>query len=191
MTALSLALSLVAGLFSALPRAQTIQSAPAAVEDIYIARSVRESRVMPTDYCSEARTGFTNFTFEEQFTLRSTATRAADGLMISTNAKTIGRLRACFGSTSNAGVHNFYAEGVLGALSFVGKGECRIVQRDYPEAGITPVRCFLDLLDLPKAYVGGELTTNSIVSRAAIGLQSDPPGYTQPSIATIRLWKRR
>jgi hypothetical protein len=30
-----------------------------------------------------------------------------------------------------------------------------------------------------------------MVSRQAIGGISDPAGYVQPSIATIRLWKRR
>lgn len=38
-------------------------------------------------------------------------------------------------------------------------------------------------------YVGGLLTTNTLTSRAAFGGDSDPPGYTQASIATIRLWK--
>jgi hypothetical protein len=40
-------------------------------------------------------------------------------------------------------------------------------------------------------YVGGVLTTNTITSKAGFGGETDPPGYTQASIATIRLWKAR
>jgi hypothetical protein len=39
--------------------------------------------------------------------------------------------------------------------------------------------------------VGGLLTTNSIGSLKDMGLETDPPGYTQSSIATIRVWKKR
>jgi hypothetical protein len=160
------------------------------VEAVYIARSMRESRIAPTAFCAQPRIGFGSATFEDQYTFRSTATRPADGLMVETNGNTIGRLHACFGSTADATL-NFYAEGVLGNVPFTGTGDCRAFKQDLPEAGITVYRCFLELRDLPDGYVGGLLTTNSVVSRNAIGEQSDPPGYTQPSIATVRLWKRR
>jgi hypothetical protein len=51
--------------------------------------------------------------------------------------------------------------------------------------------CQLDLTGLPPEYVGGQLTTNTLQSRTTLGSDTDPPGYTQPSIATIRLWKKR
>ena len=35
----------------------------------------------------------------------------------------------------------------------------------------------------------GSLATNKINSKALIGAETDPPGYVQPSIATIRLWR--
>ncbi len=111
--------------------------------------------------------------------------------MINDNVRTVGKLRACFGSTNDPKLQNFYAEGSLGAVVFTGKGECLANKSDYPEAGITGVRCFLHLGGLTPEYFGGELTTNSIRSRNVVGGVSDPPGYTQPSIATIRLWKRR
>jgi hypothetical protein len=161
------------------------------VEDIYIARSLRESRIAPTEFCAQTRTGFGSATIEDQYTFRSTATRPADGLMVDANVNTIGRLHACFGSTQDPATANFYAEGVLGGVPFTGTGDCRALKRDYPEPGITGYRCLLELRDLPKAYIGGQLTTNTVVSRNAIGEKSDPPGYIQPSIATVRLWKRR
>ena len=39
---------------------------PAQVEEIYIARSVRESRVASTEYCAEAKTGFKS-TIEDRY----------------------------------------------------------------------------------------------------------------------------
>ena len=57
--------------------------------------------------------------------------------------------------------------------------------------GIGVMHCALSLSDPLGQYVGGQLTTNTLLSLKIIGLQTDPPGYAQPSIATIRLWKKR
>jgi hypothetical protein len=51
--------------------------------------------------------------------------------------------------------------------------------------------CFADLSDPAYKYVGGQLTTNTMGSLKLLGVESDPLGYAQPSIATIRLWKKR
>lgn len=53
------------------------------------------------------------------------------------------------------------------------------------------MHCVLNLMDSAGFYVGGQLTTNTITSRNSLGTVTDPPGYTQASIATIRLWKQR
>jgi hypothetical protein len=50
--------------------------------------------------------------------------------------------------------------------------------------------CQLDLTGLPTAYVGGQLTTNTLASRTIIGADTDPPCYPQLSIATVRLWTK-
>ena len=165
--------------------------AGSAIEDIYVARSLRLSRITPTAYCAPERAGFAGSTAEDRYTFHSTATRGSDGLMTDANVATIGRLHACFGSTADPLTTNFYAEGALGDVSFTGRGECRTAKQDYPEPGITVYRCFLELRDLPREYQGGQLTTNTVVSRQGIGEASDPPGYLQPSIATVRLWKKR
>jgi len=161
------------------------------IEEIYIARSLRESRDQPTEWCSKSRAGFNSVTSEDHYTFRSIAVRPSDGKLVDDNVRMIGRLRACFGSTNNPQLQNFYAEGVIGGVAFRGLGECLASTADYPESGITRSRCFMHLDGLPTEYVGGELTTNSIRSRNVVGDLSDPPGYTQPSIATIRLWRRR
>ena len=160
------------------------------VEDIYVARSMRVSRIATTtDFCAEARTGFADAAFDDHYTFHSPSVRGTDGLVVDANVATIGQLHACLGSQASP-LYGFYVEGALGVITFTGRGECVAAKRDFPEPGLTVTRCFLDLSDLPDGYVGGQLTTNTLGSRQPIGDQTDPPGYTQNSIATIRLWKR-
>jgi hypothetical protein len=163
---------------------------PTQVEEIYIARSVRESQVAPTEFCAQAKTGF-NSTFEDQYTFRSTATRTSDGRMVDTNVKTIGSGHGCIGQTADPAILNFYLELLLGRTALKGIGDCRQTKSDFPERGLSAYRCFLDLSDPLGQYVGGQLTTNTMGSLKNLGLETDPLGYTQPSIATIRLWKGR
>ncbi len=171
--------------------AGTASKAASPVEDIYVARSMRVGRsTVPTGFCAESRSGFGNAAFEDQYTFHSTAVRGSDALVTDTNVATVGRLHACLGSQDKS-VYGFYVEGALGSVTFTGRGECRTIKPDYPEAGMRETGCFLQLTDLPAGYVGGYLTTSTLGSRAALGDRSDPPGYTQNSIATIRLWKQR
>ena len=159
------------------------------VEEIYIGRNIRESRSAPTEFCTQTRTGFAA-TAEDRYTLRSIATRATDGRMIGANANVIGRFHACIG-TPDAVALKFYAEGTLGRISLTVVGDCRALKQDFPETGITASACAFDVRDLPTEYIGGQVTTNTVRSRSTIGDKSDPPGYIQPSVVTIRLWRRR
>lgn len=163
----------------------------APVEEIVILRSLRLSRSKPTDFCAPARTGFPPATSEDRYDFLAVATDAGSGKVISASGPRAGTLHACFGPSSEPGITSFYAEGAVGALPLVGRGQCRTTKRDYPEAGITVMTCQLDLTGLPAEYVGGQLTTNTLGSRVLLGAQTDPPGYTQPSIATVRLWRKR
>jgi len=183
-------LSLVVSI-DALPQAQPKSAAGKSVEDIYIARTVRESRDFPTAFCAEARTGFpAGGGAEDKFTFRSTATRASDGLLTNSNVKEIGTLHGCYGPTADALVWKMYAEGALGTITFKGRGEC-VQKSNYPEPGMTPTRCFIELYDLPNGYVGGMATANNMNSYTTTGEFSTPTGYTQVGIFTFRLWKRR
>jgi hypothetical protein len=161
------------------------------VEELLIARSVRESRIKPTEFCTAARIGFPNSIYEDRYTFRSIAIQPSDGRIVDTNAKTLGTGHACFGSTDDPKQLSFYAEITLGSSTFKGIGSCRFIRRDFPERGLTPNNCFLDISGIPRPYIGGLLTTNTMVSLNQFGLESKPPGYTQSSIATIRLWKQR
>jgi hypothetical protein len=173
------------------PNHAASKTAASGVEEIYVVRSWRESRAPATEFCAQSHTNFENITSEDHYTFRSISIQTASGRIVDNNVKTVGRLRACFGSTADPKLQNFYAEGALGETTFTGRGECLVYKEDYPEPGIVSLRCFLHFSGLPSPYVAGELTTNSIRSRNVLGGISDPPGYTQPSIATIRLWRKR
>jgi hypothetical protein len=41
-------------------------------EEIYVIRSVRTSRIAPTDYCAQSRTGFASTVFEDTYVLHTT-----------------------------------------------------------------------------------------------------------------------
>ena len=177
---------------SAISLSADAQGDASSVEDIYIARSFRESRVEPTSFCDAARTEFAGATMEDRYTFRAVATRTSDGLVTDSNAGVIGDLRACFGPiVGDPTSFHFYAEGALGGVMLTGRGNCLSTRTDYPEAGISGFRCYLDLMNLPLGYLGGQLTTNTVASRNVMADVSDPPGYAQASIATVRLWKGR
>jgi hypothetical protein len=115
--------------------------------------------------------------------------QSKDGKVSDPHAGLAGELHACFGSTADPRVFSFYTDGKVGGVSFTGKGDCLVSRVDFPEKGIASLRCFLNLADLPEPYIGGSLTTNTVNSKAVLGVDSDPPGYVQASIATIRLWR--
>ena len=158
-------------------------------EEIYVIRSLMTSRVAPTGYCAQPRTGFAQAASEFQFVFHAVETRADNGAIVNSLGKTTASLHACTSPTAG-NVYGFYGEGEIAGTRLSGTGKCTILKRDFPEPDLASITCFLDLTGLKSPYVGGMLTTNSITSRNPSGETSDPPGYTQLSIATVRLWKR-
>jgi hypothetical protein len=185
------AMALVA--FAAPAQNASTPNPDAPLEDIYILRSIRERHEPVANRCSPARTGFEPFPADAErvFSFWSLGLRPEDGKVADPKVARVAALRACFGPTSERARQNFYAEVTLGSLSFHGKGECLALMVDFPETGLFPVRCQLVLSGMQAPYVGGVLTTNTMTSKAAFGGDTDPSGYTQASIATIRLWKAR
>ena len=163
------------------------------LEDIYILRSIREPQTPAADWCARSRTGFEPMPTDAErfFSFWSIQSRPQDGRVVDAKAARVAELRGCFGPTDNRARQNFYAEVRLGALSFRGSGECLALMIDFPEPGLFPVRCQLVLSGLPAPFVGGLLTTNTMTTKAPFGGDSEPPGYTQASLATIRLWRAR
>lgn len=134
-------------------------------EDVFILRSLREERIPKSTWCTSERAGFGQFVFEDRFTMWSVTVRPRDGQINDFKAGEAGTLRTCFGPTADPKVVNFYAEGQIAGVSLTGNGECQLVRADFPEKGISTYRCFLNLRGLPSAYVGGLLTTNSLLER--------------------------
>jgi hypothetical protein len=184
---------ILAGIAIDIAVAQPQPQAPnTSVEEIYIARSLRESRTTSSEYCAQPKTGIREPTLEDEYAFQSIALNTSNGQVSNANVSKVGSIHACFGRTSNPLLIDFFGEIVLGGMTFKGFGECLNAKLNFPEQGVVMTRCFLDIYDLPNGYVGGQLTTNTINSpRQLIGLETDPPGYTQSSIATIRLWKKR
>jgi hypothetical protein len=146
----------------------------------------------PTDFCTAARTAFAQpATIEDRYELRAVATDEATGRVVDASGAAVGMLHACYGPTADVRTYSFFADGEIRGVAMVGRGQCRVTRRDFPEAGISTFSCQLDLMPLTSAYVGGQLTTNGLGSRAVLGPDTSPAGYTQTSIATIRLWKKR
>lgn len=162
-------------------------------EQVYILRSIREQVQAAPGWCTAARAGFQPFPegADRSFSFWSVRTEPADGRVVEARDTRVAELRGCFGATSERVRQNFYAEISIGSLSFHGVGACVALAINFPEPGLFPVHCHLVLGGLPPPYVGGVLTTNTLTSNAAFGGDTDPPGYTQASIATIRLWRSR
>jgi hypothetical protein len=183
----------VMALFACAARAENASTPTVALEEIYVLRSIREQREPVANWCSAARTGFKPFPTDAErfFSFWSLRLRPEDGKVVDAEAARVAELRGCFGPTNERARQNFYAEVQLGSISFRGHGECLALRINFPEAGLFPVRCQLILSGLPAPFVGGLLTTNTMTSKAPFGGATEPPGYTQASIATIRLWRAR
>src|SRR5688572_9107155 len=166
-------------------------SAQESLEEIYVLRSIRERQATVPSWCAASKTGFEPFATDAERSFSFWSVSTLGGQVVDPKATRVAELRGCFGATAERPRQHFYAEIKLGALTFQGKGECLALAVDFPEAGLFPVRCQLVLSGLPAPYVGGVLTTNTLTSKAAFGAETDPPGYTQASIATIRLWKAK
>jgi hypothetical protein len=143
-------------------------------------------------WCARSKTGFEPLAADAErfFSFWSVVSKPEDGKVVDAQLARVAELHACLGPTDERARQNFYAEIQLGTMSFQGRGECQAVMADFPEAGLFPVACRLALSGLPAPFIGGLLTTNTISSNAAFGGITEPSGYTQASIATIRLWKR-
>jgi hypothetical protein len=161
-------------------------------EDIYVVHSIREERLVQSSWCTPERAGsalLTGNALEERFGLWSVRAESQTGRIADTKASKVGEIRTCSAATLDSQVFNFYAEGKLAEMPFAGDGDCRVTKTDYPENGIAALRCYLNLRGLPSEYEGGLATSNTLLSEAVLGSETEPPGYLQSSIATFRLWR--
>jgi hypothetical protein len=178
------------GLFTVLDPAAS-RRLPLAIEEIRVVRSIRLSRVDATGFCPRSRTTFGGAQYEDRYTFAAVTTRSGDGLVTDAVSSKVGSGHACFGPAAEAGTLNFYIEVEIGQTQFIGVGRCTTIRSDFPEPNLRISACFANSRDLADPYVGGLLTTNTMNSHNLVGVESDPPGYVEPSVATVRLWKRR
>lgn len=160
-------------------------------ESIFVLRSTRETQLDKPRGCAALRTGFEPYATdsERHYTFWAVETSARDGHVVHAGSTRVAVLRGCFGPTADRTRQLFCADIELGDLSFRGSGECVALALDVPERGLIAVRCHLVLSGLPPNYTGGLLTTNTLTSQEPFGGESKPTGYTQASVATIRLWR--
>jgi hypothetical protein len=112
----------------------------AALEEIYILRSIREPHEPVASWCAPSKTGFEPFPKDaERFFSFWSLRSGPDGRVVHTKQARAAELRACFGATSEPARQNFYAEIKLGSISFRGDGECLALRIDFPDAGLFPV----------------------------------------------------
>ena len=162
-------------------------------EEIYVLRSIRDRQEVQDGRCTAPAIGFDPYPTDadRRFSFWSVVSRPADGLIVDAANRRVAELRGCFGPTDDRTRQNFHAEIRMGSNIFRGRGECQALLVNFPEEALIPVRCQIVLSDLPAPYIGGLLITNTLTSGAQYGGETSPPGYTQASIATIRLWKKR
>ena len=170
------------------------RTADSAHEDVYVLRSVREERTPNSTWCTSERAGFSGFQngfhLDDRFSMWSVAVDTNDAHLTNSRVRRVGELRTCLGPTPDPRNFNFYIEGQLATLSSLsGSGACSSLRPNFPEQGIATWQCSISLRDLPTPYVGGVLISNTIVSKAVIGGETDPPGYIQSSVATVRVWR--
>jgi hypothetical protein len=148
-----------AALFSvcATPSGNAAPSAPAALEEIYILRSIREPHEPVAGWCSSAKIGFEPFPADAErfFSFWSLRLQPENGRVVQAKHTRVAELRGCFGATGEPARQNLYAEIKLGSLSFRGNGECLALKINFPEAGLFPVRCQLILSGLPAPMSAG------------------------------------
>src|SRR5262245_29615684 len=163
------------------------------VEDVVVARSLRISRNTGANITAGCDASITGFTATLEDTLEMYSVRLSNqGIVKNNRRRKTGDLHVCLGPTA-AGptVWNFWTDGTLTGVSFHAIGTCTEKLTNYPEVGLRTFNCYQDLKNLSGGYIGGTFTTNTISSLQLFGEESDPPGYTQASIATVRLWKPR
>lgn len=162
-------------------------------EEIYVLRSIRDRQEVQDGRCVTSTIGFDPYPVDadRRFSFWSAISRPADGLIVDAANRRVAELRGCFGPTDDRTRQNFHAEIRMGSKVFRGRGECQALLVNFPEEALIPVRCQIVLSDLSAPYIGGLLVTNTLTSGAQYGGETSPSGYTQASIATIRLWKKQ
>ncbi|MFP2929149.1 hypothetical protein ACLESO_28895 [Pyxidicoccus sp. 3LG] len=78
----------------------------------------------------------------------------------------------------------FYARFNLPDGSFTASGTCTLVSNDVPEAGLVLAGCALRLVDVPRGFVGGTVSSTSVFNPRKL------PGYSTGSYYTLYAYRK-
>ena len=112
----------------------------AALEDIYVLRSIREQQAPTADWCASSRTGFEPFPTDAErfFSFWSVRSRPRTGGSSTRSRHASPNCAAASARPSDRARQNFYAEIQLGAISFRGQRRVPRPRDRFPRARPLP-----------------------------------------------------
>lgn len=113
--------------------------------------------------------------------------RERDGKWVSRGEKSVGTATACLRITDTrfpAGQQiPAHMRFNLPEGSFTASGTCTLVSNDVPVAGLVLAGCALKLVEMPKGYAGGTVSSTSVFNPAKL------PGYATGSNYTLYVYR--
>lgn len=113
--------------------------------------------------------------------------RLQDGKVVYEGRKRVGTATACVRLTDFTFPPGqqvpFYARFNLPDGSFTASGTCTLVSNDVPEAGLVLAGCALKLVDVPRGFVGGTVSSTSVFNPFHL------PGYATGSYYTLYAYR--
>ncbi|MFP2959019.1 hypothetical protein ACLEPN_14545 [Myxococcus sp. 1LA] len=110
-----------------------------------------------------------------------------DGKVVSTGDKRVGTATACIqmtdatfpaGQQLNVSMRYNLPEG-----GFTARGTCTVVSNDVPAAGLVLAGCAMRLVEVPKGFVGGTVSSTSVFNPRKL------PGYATGSFYTLYAYR--
>ncbi len=111
----------------------------------------------------------------------------ADGKVVDAGGRRVGTATACIEMTDAAfpaGQQlNVYMRYVLPEGGFTARGTCTVVSNDVPADGLVLAGCAMRLVDVPKGFVGGTVSSTSVFNPRRL------PGYATGSYYTLYAYR--
>ncbi|ABF87292.1 hypothetical protein MXAN_7351 [Myxococcus xanthus DK 1622] len=110
-----------------------------------------------------------------------------DGKVVDGGGRRVGSATACVQVTDSAfpaGQQlNVYMRYNLPEGRFTARGTCTLVSNDVPAAGLVLAGCAMRLVDVPKGFVGGSVSSTSVFNPRKL------PGYATGSYYTLYAYR--
>ncbi|WP_043709853.1 hypothetical protein [Corallococcus macrosporus] len=110
-----------------------------------------------------------------------------DGKVVSAGDRRVGSATACIQVTDTAfpaGQQlNVYMRYNLPEGAFTARGTCTLVSNDVPAAGLVLAGCAMRLVEVPKGFVGGTVSSTSVFNPRKL------PGYATGSFYTLYAYR--